>query len=264
MMKLGCILMAGWLAALPAPAQVVKKFPAHWGQPPAVQTDDLKDLPDGYGRGSSTLEKWISAHLARDKTTAEASVPPLYACDFGNAQVDQLPDGFLVLDGAFAVKSEGTNKFLELAATPVDSFGVLFGPVASNNVAVCARIYGTNKGRREPVFGVGLNGGGGLRLVVAPGKGLLELLKGDESVAKAAYRWESGQWTWLRLRLRQVGEGEWEAKGRAWPEGTLEPTTWQVTRREKSELAPGRASIWGSPISSTPIRFDDLKVLPSK
>ena len=44
-----------------------KKFPTHWGEPPALQTRDLRPLPGGYGQGSSTLAKWIATNLKNDK-----------------------------------------------------------------------------------------------------------------------------------------------------------------------------------------------------
>ena len=34
-------------------------FPEHWGAPPIRQTRDFIQLPGEYGRGSSTLKKWI-------------------------------------------------------------------------------------------------------------------------------------------------------------------------------------------------------------
>lgn len=43
-----------------------KPFPVHWGEPPRIQTRDLRPLPGGYGSGSSTLAKWIDKNLARD------------------------------------------------------------------------------------------------------------------------------------------------------------------------------------------------------
>jgi hypothetical protein len=43
-----------------------KKFPEHWGPPPAIQTRDLRPLPGGYGMGSSTLARWIQENLDRD------------------------------------------------------------------------------------------------------------------------------------------------------------------------------------------------------
>ena len=47
-----------------------RRFPAHWGQPPRIQTKDLRPLPGGYGRGSSTLAKWIQMNLDRDAAKA--------------------------------------------------------------------------------------------------------------------------------------------------------------------------------------------------
>ena len=43
-----------------------KEFPAHWGDPPKIQTRDLRPLPGGYGRGSGTLAKWIKSNLEKD------------------------------------------------------------------------------------------------------------------------------------------------------------------------------------------------------
>ncbi|XZE22033.1 hypothetical protein SH449x_001949 [Pirellulaceae bacterium SH449] len=61
-----------WLLAIvhsPLFAQVdppAKNFPEHWGNPPALQTRDLRPLPGGYGQGSSTLAKWIQENLDKD------------------------------------------------------------------------------------------------------------------------------------------------------------------------------------------------------
>lgn len=44
-----------------------KPFPKHWGVPPRLQTKDLRPLPGGYGMGSSTVAKWITQNMERDK-----------------------------------------------------------------------------------------------------------------------------------------------------------------------------------------------------
>jgi hypothetical protein len=211
------------------------------------------------GKPGRVRSTWVLAGgllLATSLPAAQA----LYSCDFETAAPGKTPDDFLVLDGAFSVKAEGPNKFLELPGAPVDSYGVLFGPTVSNNVAVAARVYGTNKGRRLPVFGVGLNGAGGLKLMVAPGRQALEILRGDEPLAHAPYQWETGKWTLLRLQLRRLEDGAWQAEGKAWTEGSPEPAGFLLQYKEKSDLPPGKAALWGSPISGTPIRYDDLKV----
>ena len=42
------------------------KYPAHWGEKPAVQTRDIRELPAGFGQGSSTLAKWIEENIDKD------------------------------------------------------------------------------------------------------------------------------------------------------------------------------------------------------
>ena len=54
------------LIAMTTLAESAKPFPAHWGEPPKIQTRDYRELPEGYGHGSSTLAKWIEANLAKD------------------------------------------------------------------------------------------------------------------------------------------------------------------------------------------------------
>jgi len=44
----------------------ISRFPGHWGKPPAIQTRDLVKLPGNFGRGSSTLAKWIEKNLKAD------------------------------------------------------------------------------------------------------------------------------------------------------------------------------------------------------
>jgi hypothetical protein len=181
---------------------------------------------------------------------------PLYENNFEKAEVGKVPDDFLVLDGGFAVKEEGGNRFLELPGAPLDSYGVLFGPTEKGDLEVSARINGTKKGRRFPTFAVGLNGQGGFRLQVSPGKDVLEIFKGDESVANVPFEWKSGEWTLLRLQVTKSGDG-WKVAGKAW-QGATEPTKPMVEFTDKDEPPAGRASIWGSPVSTTPIDFDDL------
>ena len=81
-----------------------------------------------------------------------------------------MPDDFLVLDGDFAVKQEDGNKYLELPGAPLDAFGFMFGPSARHGNEISARMFGTKKGRRYPVFGIALNGGQRLPTAGRPGQ----------------------------------------------------------------------------------------------
>jgi hypothetical protein len=262
-MKKILLSVLGLVLALTLNAEIKKDFPAHWGKPPEVQTMDYVEWPAGYGHGSSTLRHWIQANLLKDQAAQGTNAAPavLYANDFEKAELGQLPDGFMVLGGEFAVQRDGTNQVLELPGAPLDSFGMQFGPALRADVAVTARVFSTNKGRRVPTFGVGLGGVSGWKAQVAPGKKTLELIRDLDVKASVPFAWKSGTWTQLRLELRQVKEGDWQVTAKAWEQGTPEPENAMVSFAETEAPTPGRPSIIGSPFAGTPIWYDDLQVL---
>lgn len=217
----------------------------------------MKNNPSTIRRLSSVLLVLLVASVP---WPALAGPKVLYQSDFAKADLNKVPGGFLVLDGDFAVRESDGGKFLELPGSPLDTFGVLFGSSTNAGVCVSARIYGTSKGRRAPSFGVGLNGAGGYKLKVSPGKNSLEIYKGDVSAASVPFDWKSGAWTMFRLRVRQLGGDAWKVEGKAWVQTGTEPKEWMIFLDEKSAPHDGRPSIWGSPYSGTPIRFDDLLV----
>lgn len=186
----------------------------------------------------------------------------IYTNNFESAALDKVPDDMLVLDGAFAVKQDNGNKFLELPGAPLDTFGLLFGSTTNANVTVTAKIYGTGKGRRFPTFGVGLNGAGGYKVKIAPSKNVLELYKGDDVIATAPFKWKSATWTNIKMQVRAEGSDRWVIEGKAWEALAAEPQKWDLSFTEKTPPSPGRASITGSPYSGQPILFDDLGLSP--
>ena len=197
--------------------------------------------------------------LLPSEKTGAADTHVLYENHFEKAEAGKVPEDMMVLDGAFAVKDEGGNRCLELPGAPLDTYGLLFGPTTNSERTVSARIHGTAKGRRFPAFGLGLNGIGGYKLQVSPGRKALELSKGEEVVASVPYSWESDSWTMLRLQVRKT-DASWNIEGKAWKQGGTEPETWAISHEDKVEPAAGRASIWGSPFSTTPIQYDDLVI----
>lgn len=194
-------------------------------------------------------------------TAIEAAEPKtLYHNDFSKAEIGKLPEDMLLLDGGFAVQEVNGDKVLQLPGAPLETFGVLFGPTETTDVAASARIHSTKKGRREPAFALGLNGNAGLKLQVSAAKKLIELYKGDAVVATAPFTWESDSWTLLKLQVRKVKEGEFVVEGKVWKRGGTEPDKWTVTYTDTAEPSAGRASIWGNPFAGTAIDFDDLTV----
>jgi len=185
---------------------------------------------------------------------------PLYQNNFEQSETGNVPDEFLVLDGNFAVKAESGNKYLELPGAPLDAFGFMFGPSARHGNEISARMFGTKKGRRFPVFGVALNGVNGYRLQVTPAKRAIELLKAGAVAAKVPFRWSGGEWLRLALRVEQTGDAEWTISGKVWADGKKAPAKPTLTYKETKEPRNGKPSIWGSPYSGTPIRYDDIVV----
>jgi len=170
----------------------------------------------------------------------------------------ELPPEFLTLNGVFAVVEEQGSKLVELPGSPLEDFGFLFGPSEASGQESSARIFGTKQGRKFPTFALGVNGGGGYKIRVAPGKKAIELLKGDEVSRSVAFEWKSGEWTHLKLRVRKTGDGV-KVEGKAW-QGDKEPEEWALSLDEKEPLPPGKSGVWGMPYAGTPIRFDDLRV----
>ena len=71
--------------------------------------------------------------------------------------------------------------------------------------------------------------------------------------------WKSGGWTFLKLQVIASGDA-FKVQGKAWSQGAKEPEAMMLSCDAPKDLPTGRASIWGSPISGTPIQFDDLVV----
>jgi hypothetical protein len=189
--------------------------------------------------------------------STQAAETVLFEQNFDALPVGPMPKEFLALAGEFVVGSDGGAHFMELPGSPLDTFGALFGPSSAEPCSLEGRFYGTKTGRKFPTFGLSLRGAGGYRLQVSPGKGLLEIYKGDEPLIGATFAWQSGTWTSLKLTMSKQAGG-WVLEGRAWTEGAA-PAAPQVKWEITGDVAAGRAAVWGSPYSGTPIRFDDLK-----
>lgn len=184
---------------------------------------------------------------------------PLFSENFEKTEIGKLPAEMLVLAGAFTVQQEGGNQFLELPGSPLDSFGLLFGPNEKAGRSAQARFFGTKQGRKFPTFGVSIQGVGGYRLQVSPGKNVIELFKGDEAVAAAPFEWQNANWTRLRIQSRPA-DGKWLIEGKAWRAAQPEPANWTISFESTAEPPMGRPGLWGSPFSGNPIRFDELVV----
>jgi len=172
-----------------------------------------------------------------------------------------MPEQLLVINGTFAVKSEGDNKFLQLPGEPLDTFGFMLGADETNSIQCSIRA--TKTGKRFPECGVGLSGPAGYRLWLMPAVSEVQILKGDNVKAARQRAWEPGTWLNLKLQLTKQNN-KTILHGYIWPRGAPEPKPdeWTLTFEDNETQNPpkGRASVWGIPYSGTPIDFDDINI----
>src|SRR5262245_39428595 len=190
----------------------------------------------------------------------QAAEKNLYENHFEKTEVGKVPEDFLVLDGGFTVKEAEGKKFLELPGAPLETFAVQFGPARSNDVSVSASFKGTSKGRRFPVFGVGVCGVAGFKLQLSPAKQALEIYRDADLKASVPYQWASGKWISLQLQVRMNGPNAWLVEGKAWDKEKTSPNQPTISFESKESPLPGRCSVFGSPFSGEPIAFDDFVV----
>jgi hypothetical protein len=190
--------------------------------------------------------------------------PALYRNDFEKAEIDTLPDEFLVLEGEFKVREIEGNRVLELPGSPLSTFGLMFGPRESVGVELRARFLTGASRRRFSTFGVGLGGVSGYHLRVSPGKNKLEIVQDEEPIADAEYKWKPDVWTMAAMRIRKSGDKQWVIEGKVWQKGEDEPKEWKIAHTIDQEPPTGQPSIWGIPYASKPILFDDLAVMETK
>ncbi|HZL35533.1 MAG TPA: hypothetical protein VFC78_09500 [Tepidisphaeraceae bacterium] len=198
------------------------------------------------------------ACISADAPTA----PPAYSNDFEKAKLGPVPDDLMPLNGTFTIVDVDKNKCLELAPNPLGGNGFLFGPAGAVTGTVSARIWSAPTGRRFPEFGIGANDAGGYKLILVPAQGILELRKGEDAVASVPFQCKPQSWTRFALQVKKKSDGKFAINGKAWLDGSAEPTAWMLTAKTPDVPPAGRASAWGMAYSGKPIRFDDLAYRP--
>jgi hypothetical protein len=100
----------------------------------------------------------------------------------------------------------------------------------------------------------------GYRLLVNAAKKQLELVKSDSVVASVPFTWTSDAWLNLKLDVMRGEGGAWMITGKAWPAESSEPALAMIKAEDKGLKGQGKAGLWGTPYSQTPIYFDDIQV----
>lgn len=170
------------------------------------------------------------------------------------------PKEVFVVDGTVKIAKKDGNKAIMIDPTPIVDASAQLGDSSNGSASIEARLFATKKGRSYPRFGVSVHGMSGYRLIVNCSKKELELTKNETVVKTAPFPWSSDTWTHLKLQAQQQEGKKWLISAKAWAEGGKEPEDAQMTAVDETLKGQGKAAIWGTPFSETPIYADDIKV----
>ena len=183
----------------------------------------------------------------------------LYRVDFSKIESGELPADFLVMEGSFSIEKTGDETYLKLSPTPLVDSAVQLGVRIKGDGAILVRIKAESEGRRAPSFGVGLHGVSGFQLTVAPSGRKIELKHGAEIVQSSKFKWRTGEWYFVELRVLENGSN-WTVSGRVWAESEKKPDAAQIEYIADVKLMKGRAYVSGMPSSGRAIYFDDIEI----
>ncbi|YCM45415.1 DUF5060 domain-containing protein [Verrucomicrobiaceae bacterium 227] len=92
-------------------------YPDHWGKPPRIQTRDIVDLPAPYGKGSSTLRRWIQSNLKKDQAKEKPAPKPAVKPLLLSAKDFPAQGGFYLDKGKWLAINPEKNKEAQTNAT---------------------------------------------------------------------------------------------------------------------------------------------------
>ena len=211
-----------------------------------------------FSRVVTGLAILAGAHaLGSVAAVAEEAAP--VKVDFEEYEEGTEPDLF-VIEGTFKIATEDGNKVLQLEPLPLAESGVIFGKSLKGAASVTADVKASKLRRSSPRFGVGLHGISGYRLRVVPASGKLEVVKSEEVIHSVDYKWTSDQWLTLRLTIEAGAESKWVISGWVWQRGGEAPKEPAITFQSDERPGQGKASIWGTPYSGTPISYDNVVI----
>ncbi len=171
------------------------------------------------------------------------------------------PKEVFIVEGKIQITAKEGNKAIVIdpGAELTDACAQVASSAAGES-SIQARVFASKRARSVPKFGVSVHGMSGYRLLVNAAKKQLELVKSDTVMASVPFTWTSDAWLHLKLEVLRAEGDAWKITGKAWPADTSEPATATLQAEDKGLKGQGKAGLWGTPYSQTPIFFDDIQV----
>jgi hypothetical protein len=196
--------------------------------------------------------------LSNTVCAAETKTYTIHADEWPEGEV---PKEVFIVEGKITITTKDGNKAIVIdpGAELTDACAQV-AVSAAGEASIEARVFASKRARSVPKFGVSVHGMSGYRLLVNAAKKQLELVKSDAVLAAVPYTWTSDAWLKLKLEVKR-GEGEaWHITGKAWAADASEPAEAMIKADDKGLKGQGKAGVWGTPYSQTPIYFDDITV----
>lgn len=173
----------------------------------------------------------------------------------------EVPKEVFVVEGKVQIAVKDGNKAIVIdpGAELTDACAQVAVSAAGES-AIEARVFASKRARSVPKFGVSVHGMSGYRLLVNAAKKQLELVKADAVAASVPFTWTSDAWLKLKLEVKRGTGDAWLITGKAWPADAAEPSEAMIKAEDKGLKGQGKAGVWGTPYSQTPIYFDDIQV----
>ena len=170
------------------------------------------------------------------------------------------PQEVFIVDGTIRVAKKDGNKTIMIDFNPIVDASAQLGESANGSEIISAKFFASKKGRAYPRFGLSVHGNSGHRLIVNCAKKQLELVKNEEVLATAPFAWTNETWTMLKLEAKQTAPGKFLITAKAWAADAAEPAEPMLSHPDEKMKGQGKAAIWGTPFSETPIYVDDVKI----
>ncbi len=170
------------------------------------------------------------------------------------------PKEVFVVDGTIKIAAHEGNKAIVIDPVPVTDASAQLAESAAGNASIEGRVLATKRARSSPRFGISVHGMSGYRLLVTPSKQVLELVKGDETLASVPFAWTSGAWLKLKMEAKKAEGDAWIITGSAWAPDTPEPAEPLLKHADKGLKGQGKCAIWATPFSGEPVFFDDIRI----
>jgi hypothetical protein len=173
----------------------------------------------------------------------------------------EVPKEVFIVEGKIQIAAKDGNKAIVIdPGSELTDACAQVGTSAAGESSIEARVFASKRARSVPKFGVSVHGMSGYRLLVNAAKKQLELVKSDAVIASSPYSWTSDAWIKLKLDVKR-GEGDaWAITGKVWAADAAEPAEPTLKAEDKGLKGQGKAGVWGTPYSQTPIYFDDIVV----